>query len=432
MQNLKVVAAWFAMRSLIEGGEGMIKSSQVITTFIVSICIIISNSVVQANGPRSLFNGLFGTDNKVSADSKTDYQLDETNGPWMIYVKGYDGPNAPDDARTLALELRQKHGLKAYVYHKQFDHAQGLEEEDEYKKREMDIRMTLTQTGVEDMPLIMPRPVRIVTTFVNGGTSSEYAVLVGDFQLIDDKDINKAFEKIKNLEPECLVAQLKRDIALAEQTGSELNKTTKIELQRWEIREKSNNAVRPFAKAMKCTNPILPSDYFNNRVDDFVQKLNADSRYSLLRNPGKYTIKVAEYKGFVIADPKGLQEAEKNESKLHQNSQLARAGDKAENVCHALREKGWEAYTFHDRTKSIVTVGSFNTLGDRNGNMVDFHPEVAAIFKTFTWDPEVDKTAVRFAPDEPYQAAKSILGIPLLPIPKEMDVPRPFTNYNRR
>jgi hypothetical protein len=412
----------------------MLKSRQIITILTISVCVIVSCAAVKADGPRSLFNGLFGSGNKVTTDPKADYPLDETNGPWMIYVKGYDGTNARDDARALALELRQKHGFKAYVCHKQFDHAQGFEEEEEFKKRELEFRVALAHSGMDDMPLYMPRPVRKVTKFVNGGTSSEYAVLVGDFQTMNDRDINKALEKIKTLEPECLIAQLQRDIALAEQTGNDLNRTTKIDLQRWEMREKNNSTVRPLAKAMKCANPILPTDYFNNRVDEFVQKLNAESRYSLLRNPGKFTIKVAEYKGSVIVDPKMMEEVEKNESKLHQTNQLERAGDKAENVCHALREKGWDAYTFHDRTSSIVTVGSFNILGktDRNGDVVEFHPEVIAILKTFTWDPEVDKKVYRPSPDESFQIAKSILNIPLLHTPEPMEVPRPFANYNRR
>ena len=410
----------------------MLKSNQTITVLIITVCVIVSSAGVKADGPRAFFNGLFGS--KVSSDSTADYPLDETNGPWMIYVKGYDGPYARDDARALALELRQKHGFKAYVYHKQFNHAEDIEEEDEYTKWETAFRQTLAASDMDvTMPLSIPKPVKKVTTFVNGGISTEYAVLVGDFQSVDDKDINRAFEKIKTLEPECLVAQLGRDIAQAERTGGDLNRTTKIDLQRWEMQEQNNSAVRPLAKAMKCTNPILPPDYFNARVDDFVQKLNAESRYSLLRNPGKYTIKVAEYKGFVIADPKEMEEAAKSGNKLHQTSQLARAGEKAENVCHALREKGWEAYTFHDRTKSIVTVGNFRSLGktDRSGNVVDFHPEIAAIFKTFAWDPEVDKAVFRPSPDEPYQVGRSILNIPLLPIPEPMEVPRPFANYNK-
>ncbi|MCL2117787.1 MAG: hypothetical protein FWH27_05080 [Planctomycetaceae bacterium] len=420
----------------------MLKLKRVIIVLMIMFCVMIFNA--NADGPRSLIKGFFGSGEKVSADPKAEYPLDETNGPWMIYVKSYNGPNACDDARTLALELRQKHGMKAYVHHKKFDYAKSLEQEDESKRIELEIRQALVQAGMADTPLSMPRYASEKTKFVNGSVTDEYAVLVGDFQSIDDKDINKTFEKIKNLEPECIIAQLKRDIALAEQTGGGFAKTTMIELQRFSIREYGKNSVRPLEMAIKCPNPVLPTEYFSNRVDDFVQKLNADSRYSLLRCPGKHTIKVAEYRGFVIADPKGIEEAAKNESKLHQSEQLARAGDKAETVCHALREKGYEAYTFHDRTRSIVTVGSFNTLGktDRNGDVVEFHPEIADIFATFTWNPKmvpisggkflVDQEVRRSAPDEPFLPGNSIMNIPLLPVPEPMDVPKTFANYNRR
>jgi hypothetical protein len=420
----------------------MFKIKKAIIILTITGCVIVSSTGIKADGPRSLIKGLFSTGEKVSADPKADYPLDETNGPWMIYVKSYDGPNARGDARTLALELRQKHGMKAYVHHKQFDYAEGLEQEDKRKRIELEIRQALREAGMEDTPVVMPRYASEKTKYVNGSKSEEYAVLVGDFQSIDDKDINKAFEKVKNLEPECIIAQLKRDIALAEQTGNGFDRTTMIELQRLDLRDKNNNGVRPFAKAQKCPNPILPAEYFSNRVDDFVQKLNADSRYSLLRCSGKYTVKVGEYRGFVIADPKGMEEAEKNQNKLHQSDQLARAGDKAETVCHALREKGYDAYTFHDRTKSIVTVGSYNTLGktDRNGNVMEFHPEIADIFSTFTTKMvpvangkfQIDHEVRRSAPDEPFEPAKSIMNIPLLPLPEPMEVPKTFANYNRR
>ena len=411
----------------------MLKSGKTIIILIITGCVVFLSTGIKADGPRSLIKGLFSPGEKGNADSKSDFSLDETNGPWMIYVKSYDGPNAGDDAKTLALELRQKHGMKAYVHHKQFDYAEEDERVDERKRIESDIHQALSEAGMENVPVVMP-PYATKTKYVNGEKSEEYAVLVGDFQSIDDKDINKAFEKVKSLEPECIIAQLKRDIAEAEQTGNDFTKTTMIELQRLDMRDKNNNGVRPFAKAQKCPNPILPPEYFSNRVDDFVQKLNADSRYSLLRCPGKYTIKVAEYRGFIIADPKGIEDAEKNQNKLHQSEQLARAGDKAETVCYALREKGYDAFTFHDRTKSIVTVGSYNTLGktDRNGNVVEFQPEIANIFSTFTWNPDKDKEIRRFAKDEPFVPGKSIMNIPLLPLPEPMEVPKTFANLNRR
>ena len=412
----------------------MFKSGKSVVVLLSMFCVIISCSDAKADGSRSIIRGLFGSGPKVDANPKSDYPLDETNGPWMIFVKCYDGPNARDDARALALELRQKYSMKAYVHHKKFDHAKEHAEENEYLQREMEIRQAFAQAGKADIPIIMPRYKPEKTKFVNGGVSEEYAVLVGDFQSIDDKDINRNFEQIKTLEPECIIAQLKRDIDQAEQTGNSFAKTTMIDLQRFSIREENNNSVRPLAKAIKCPNPILPPEYFSNRVDEFVQKLNAGSRYSLLRCQAKFTIKVAEYRGSVITDPKGIEEATKNESKLHQSEQLARAGDKAETVCHALREKGYEAYTFHDRSRSIVTVGSFKTLGktDRSGEVVEFHPEIVGIYATFSWNPDVDKVLRRPAKDEPFQPAKSIMNIPLLTTPEPMEVPRTFASFNRQ
>jgi hypothetical protein len=420
----------------------MLKQIKAIIVSLIIFCVVFTNSHILAQGPKSLIAGLLGSGNKVAADPKADYPLDETNGPWMIYVKSYDGLNARHDALTLALELRQKHGMKAYVHHKQFDYAKSLEQEEERLRIELEIRDYLKHAGMENTPVVMPRYTPQTTKFVNGSKSEEYAVLVGDFQSIDDKEITRAFEKIKKMDPECIIAQLKRDIALAEQTGNALAKTTLIEIQRQNIRDENNNTVHPFAKAQKCPNPILPQEYFSNHIDDFVLKLNEDSRYSLLRCQGKYTIKVAEYRGFVIADPKGMKEAEKNESKLHQSEQLARAGDKAETVCHALREKGYEAYTFHDRTSSIVTVGNYKSLGrtDSYGNVVEFHPEIASIFSTFTTrivptadgKYTTDQEVRRSAPDELFEPSKSIMSIPLLPIPEPMEVPKTFASYARR
>lgn len=407
----------------------MFKLKQGMVLFFIAGCICCAmNSPTQADGKRSLFKGLFSTKEKVEANPKSDYTIDETNGPWMIYVKCYDGATAREDAHELALELRQKYRLKAYVYHNKFDHA---EEEDESLKKEREFRETLAQSGMQEMPLVIPRFKQ--QKFVGGRVSEEYAVLVGDFQSINDKDIDHAFQKIKGLEPDCIIAQMKRDIAEANRTGN-FDKTMSIEITRMGYREHNNNVVRPLAKAFKCTNPILPPEYFTNRVDNFVQQLNEKSQFSLLRCPGKYTVKVGEFRGYVIADPKGIAEAEKNAKKLHEADKLAQAGDKAENLCVKLREKGIESYTFHDRTKSIVTIGSFASLGkkDQNGEIVEYHPDIVNIYTTFAWDEKKDGVLKRSRPDEPFKVGKSIDNIELLPHPEPMEVPRPFIDYNRR
>jgi hypothetical protein len=46
--------------------------------------------------------------------------------------------------------------------------------------------------------------------------------------------------------------------------------------------------------------------------------------------------------------------------------------------------KGYEAYEFHDRYASIVTVGSFNSVGTpRPDGKTEINPEIYKIMKTF-------------------------------------------------
>jgi len=48
-------------------------------------------------------------------------------------------------------------------------------------------------------------------------------------------------------------------------------------------------------------------------------------------------------------------------------SELEAAAEKAHRLAKALRMKGYDAYEFHDRYASIVTVGSFNSAGTPRG-----------------------------------------------------------------
>jgi hypothetical protein len=402
----------------------------VICLCIASYALIFGGTSLLADNPRSFFAGMFRAGSKTNVTSGESFELDETKGPWLIYVKCYDGANARDDAYELAQELRTKHQLFAYVFHS----VPEAEDESvlEDRMREKEILESLAQAGQGDIPLYMPTKKRKSQKL--SVTTEQYAVVVGNFQSINDNDINRTFEKIKGLESDCVVAQMQRETAEAERTGT-FDKSMLIDLTRMSIREQTNNTIAPFVSAIKSTNPLLPAEYFTNRVDDFVQKLNKDSQYSLLRCPGKYTVKVAEFGGNIVADPKQIAAIEKNEKILTAKSKLERAGDKAENVCHALREKGWEAYTFHDRTRSIVTVGSFNSLGqkDRDGVIVEYDPQIVNIYNIFSvGDISKIKEVVRPSRDEQFQIGKSILNIPLLPFPEPMEVPKPYLSYGQR
>ena len=60
------------------------------------------------------------------------------------------------------------------------------------------------------------------------------------------------------------------------------------------------------------------------------------------------------------------------------------AGENAHKLTVALRSKGWEAYEFHDRYESYVTVGSFDDL-QRNeyGQLTASTREAQIIVNTF-------------------------------------------------
>ena len=63
---------------------------------------------------------------------------------------------------------------------------------------------------------------------------------------------------------------------------------------------------------------------------------------------------------------------------------LDQAGAKAEQLAALLRERGEEAYVFHDRHESMVTIGSFVEIGRPLDNgKTDLLPTVARIMETY-------------------------------------------------
>jgi hypothetical protein len=97
---------------------------------------------------------------------------------------------------------------------------------------------------------------------------------------------------------------------------------------------------------------------------------------------------------------------------------LAEAGDKAHRLAKALRMKGYEAYEFHDRYASIVTVGSFNSVGTpRPDGRTEINPQIHEIMKRFGAEAQTlpgQKT--------PVTPLKTLAGIPfdIQPIPVEV------------
>jgi hypothetical protein len=65
-------------------------------------------------------------------------------------------------------------------------------------------------------------------------------------------------------------------------------------------------------------------------------------------------------------------------------SRLAQAAENSHLLTESLRKRGVEAYEFHDRHESIVTVGSFDSLGiPQQDGTTELHPAVLKIMQTY-------------------------------------------------
>jgi hypothetical protein len=122
-------------------------------------------------------------------------------------------------------------------------------------------------------------------------------------------------------------------------------------------------------------------------VDELVLKINRDVEHSLLDCPRKYTVQVAHFTGEVIINQGEIQAIEKGIKAGPESTKqgLAAAAEKAHQLTEALRIKGFEAYEFHDRDKSLVTVGSFDYVGGPGPDgTFQFSPRIKQIVDIFS------------------------------------------------
>jgi len=333
------------------------------------------------------WNKLF-TRNRVDADPDKAYRLSEENGPWMIMACSFSGEEAEQQAQDLTYELRQRYKLEAYVHKMQFNFG-------ETSGRGID------QFGAS-----------VRMRYRRGDEAEEVAVLVGNYQGVDDPEAQKTLQKLKYSQPGTLKL--------------EKGKATNRSLAAWRHIQKQilapgseKKKKGPMNHAFVTTNPLLPKDYFAAPgLDKMVLGMNKDVPHSLLDCPGKYTVQVATFKGEVIIEPSKIREIEQGKKV---KSKLAEAAEKAHKLTEALRMKGWEAYEFHDRYASIVTVGSFDSVGNpRADGLIEMNPRVRAITRTFTAEPTNQPTPPGTLPNR----VKTVLGIPFDVQPRLVHVPK--------
>lgn len=294
---------------------------------------------------------------RVDADPANDYRLTQEDGPWLVMAATFSGAGAEEQAHDLILEFRKKHNLPAYIHEMTFDYnekspGRGLDQyggpvKRRYKRDEV----------------------------------QEYAVLVGDFPSVDDPEAQQLLRRIKRMEPDALDPEQHGKTA---QTLAQIRQLQSAMMEKLGKEQKRG----PMGQAFLARNPLLPREYFVPKgVDPFVAKMNKGVEHSLLDCPGRYTVQVATFRGSTVLQTS----AQTDESsgfqlpwKKREQDPLLEAAENAHLLTEELRAHGWEAYEFHDRTESYVTIGSFDQVGQKlQDGQVTPLPKVQKILETF-------------------------------------------------
>lgn len=300
--------------------ESVVRTQKSILFCVLSACLLSAFSIANA----------------IDNDPNKEYPLTEKHGPWMIMVATFrdiegdrkkDGLTAEEAASHLVHELRSK-GIPAYAFSQ------------ESKKEKINTYDRLGNANKR----------------VYAAQREMVCVLAGNYPKVDDPVAQKTLTFIKKYQPKFMADK-----------------------------QKSGAVVRsdkdPFKGAFLTINPLLqPDEVASRKADQETRMLNSGIDYPLVKLDRKYTLKIATFTG-KSAVPLGSSKFsghEANFEKSLSNSgpyNLARAGEDATQLTYALRQNSeatmeslgrpkFEAYVYHDRFQSIVTVGGFNSDQD--------------------------------------------------------------------
>lgn len=314
------------------------------TTVFLALAILFS-VFVRGNtvfAQQNKFNFL-RTKPKIEAEPNKEYPLTDSDGLWFIMAAKFEGAESRKTANRLVYELRKKYKLEAYSF--RYDNDQD------------DLQKMARKAGDTRSYQYMTAPPQV------------YAVLIGSFPSSDDPALQQTLLTVKRSKP----VSLENDPA-SQMTMNEFKVLAKI--------DKTYDTYGPLGKAMAVPNPMIPKEYFAQKgvVDSFLAKINSDSKYSLLRNPKMYTLRVATFSGKSMMNKDSSGNAKWEEA----GDDFQDAGVKAAALCSALRKTGVEAWEFHDRDCSFVTIGSFDSYGNPNSDgTIEMEPEIYKLMEKY-------------------------------------------------
>lgn len=258
------------------------------------------------------------------------YKLSKIHGPWMIMVAAIrdvddedrrtQGMSAWEAADEIVFALR-KDGIPAYVY----SQDEKMDEISSPSAGGTGSRRYIAQHGY-------------------------ISVMAGNFQSNSDKKAQEALEIIKK----------------------KFNPTFLNDPKNGGILPRTPGRPSPFSRAFLTVNPLWEGEVRDSEEDNFITALNADQKYSLLQNKGKYTLIVATFHGSSVMQV-GNNSAVRAVGyfEKHFGKSLDGCAENAITLTEKLRnakkygyDTNFDAWVFHDKYKSVVTVGSYDSTND--------------------------------------------------------------------
>lgn len=322
----------------------------------IAICLVTSCLVsgvlapsVSADTPALL--RIFGRASKIEANADTVYELSQEDGPWMILASTLVGEGARERANRLAIEIRRDLGVKAFIYKEEFDFTGNPFKQSAGKR----------------------------VRYANRYRYDAYAVLVGEYDRIDHPRVEKDLARIKTAIPKVLEDPNEMAAELSQKTPVT---TVKIVATKLKAMTLGDGKPGPMAGAFVTRNPMLPEDFFEEpTVDSFVRQLNEDfPENNLLECDGKFTVVVKTFGGL-----KTIAGSKESQGFAPSGDRLDRIAEDAAYMVAKLRGKGIEAYQFHNREHSLVTIGSFDSLGRSIGDGgFQYSPEIVRVMRQYS------------------------------------------------
>ena len=292
------------------------------------------------------------------------YLLTKEQGPFMVIVHTFRGPQATDYALALTMELRQSFRLPAYIFHLKIQpggsNIHGVQ--------------PTAPSQVPNAEISDPAKFRVY---------DEAAVLVGNCKTIDEAEA--LVHQVKKLRPRTLDGlptiwghRKGRGFKWAMPTANPLIPAQK--LYPGGAPAGGPAPVMPVVAQGGTLDPYAAAASFERapKRDPLVDRMNQGPR-SLYRNNAAYTLPIADFTGRFSSNP---DDPNFNDPSFFRKSPLQTAADDAERLaaniarCKTL-PAGVEAYVYHDRYGSKVTLGGFSGTEDpRLSQIMEVMPQL--------------------------------------------------------